>query len=199
MGKLRSTTLILGEGETEFYYFQSLRDVFKGLQFSPDRPKNSSLEELEIAIEKGVSAGYAHIFCVIDMDNKDKEPERSKYAKLKAKYANVIDDSKNGIHCEVEFFETHRCTELFFLYYFRYTAPLYSNQEKLLEDLNKDVPYKKSMEYFRKGLHQYFTKKGGELNKAVDNANLSMKTKAADGRSYSYSELGHLIERLRKL
>jgi hypothetical protein len=27
MGKLKNATLILGEGPTEFYYFNSLRDV----------------------------------------------------------------------------------------------------------------------------------------------------------------------------
>ena len=55
--------------------------------------------------------GYSHIFCIIDMDTKDKEPERSQYQKLKAKYAKPINKPKKGIYCEVEFFETHRCTE----------------------------------------------------------------------------------------
>ena len=32
MGKLRNAALILGEGPTEFYYFKSLCDVFKGLE-----------------------------------------------------------------------------------------------------------------------------------------------------------------------
>ena len=30
-GKLKNTTLILGEGITEWYYIKSLQDVFKGL------------------------------------------------------------------------------------------------------------------------------------------------------------------------
>ena len=58
--------------------------------------------------------GYNHIFCVIDMDTKDQEPERSQYIRLRAKYAKPISKPKKGIYCEVEFFETHRCTELFF-------------------------------------------------------------------------------------
>ena len=60
------------------------------------------------------------------------EPERSQYQKLKAKYAKPIDKPKKGIYCEVEFFETHRCTELFFLYYFRYTSRPYETQEPII-------------------------------------------------------------------
>jgi hypothetical protein len=55
-----------------------------------------------------------HIFCIIDMDNKNKEPERTRYKRLRAKFAKPINKPKKGISCKVEFFETHLCTELFF-------------------------------------------------------------------------------------
>lgn len=113
MGKQRNTILILGEGPTEFFYFKSLCDELKGLTIKPDYPKHTSLKELEHKIEEGVSLGYNHIFCVIDMDTKDREPERSQYARLKKKYASTIDKPKKGIFCKVKFFETHLCTELF--------------------------------------------------------------------------------------
>ena len=135
MGKLRQTALILGEGPTEFFYFKSLCDVFKRLTIKPDYPKHTNIKELEAKIAEGVEIGYNHIFCIIDMDTKDKEPEHSQYHKLKVKYAKPIDKPKKGIYCEVEFFETHRCTELFFLYYFRYTSRPYETQEPLLKDL----------------------------------------------------------------
>lgn len=83
MGKQRNTTLILGEGPTEFFYFKSLCDELKGLTIKPDYPKHTSLKELEHKIEEGISLGYNHIFCVIDMDTKNREPERSQYARLK--------------------------------------------------------------------------------------------------------------------
>lgn len=42
MGRLHKTTLILGEGPTEFFYFKSLNDVFKGLTIKPVyRPEKS--------------------------------------------------------------------------------------------------------------------------------------------------------------
>ena len=135
------------------------------------------------------------------MDTKDKEPERSQYQKLKAKYAKPIDKPKKGIYCKVEFFETHRCTELFFLYYFRYTSRLYDEQEPLLKDLNLCVEYRKTIEFFikTKGLNGYFERNGGCLNKAMANANQSMDEKLKSGRNYTYSELGKLMEELKGL
>lgn len=201
MGKQRQTALILGEGPTEFYYFKSLCDVYKNITIKPDYPKHTSIKELELKIEEGIAVGYSHIFCVIDMDTKDTEPERTQYAKLKAKYAKPINKPKKGIYCSVEFFETHRCTELFFLYYFRYTSRPYADQEALIKDLNRDVAYQKTADFFIKsrGLHSYFVRNGGSLSTAVANAKRSMTEKQEDGRKYTYSELGRCMEKLKKL
>ena len=201
MGKLRQTALILGEGPTEFFYFKSLCDVFKRITIKPDYPKHTNLKELEAKIEEGIALGYNHIFCIIDMDTKDKEPERSQYQRLKVKYANPINKPKKGIYCEVEFFETHRCTELFFLYYFRYTSRPYDDQEMLLKDLNQCVEYRKTIEFFMKskGLHSYFERNGGRLDAAKANANRSMEEKEETGRDYTYSELGRLMKRLEEI
>ena len=201
MGKLRQTALILGEGPTEFFYFKSLCDVFKRLTIKPDYPKHTNIKELEAKIAEGVAMGYSYIFCIIDTDTKDKEPERSQYQKLKAKYAKPIDKPKKGIYCEVDFFETHRCTELFFLYYFRYTSRPYETQEPLLKDLNQCVEYRKTIEFFirTKGLHGYFERNGGSLASATVNADHSIEEKQTSGRVYTFSELGRLMKILKDL
>lgn len=145
--------------------------------------------------------GYSHIFCIIGMDIKDEEPERTQYRKLKAKYARPIDKPRKGIYCKVEFFETHRCTELFFLYDFRYTSRPYDEQELLLKDLNQCVEYRKTINFFikSKGLHSYFEQNGGCFEKAMLNANRSMDEKLSSGRDYTFSELGRLMRKLREL
>lgn len=198
MGRLHKTTLILGEGPTEFFYFKSLNDVFKGLTIKPDYPKHTSIKELELKITDGISMGYDYIFCVIDMDTKDEEPERTQYAKLKEKYDKVIDKPRRDIHCEVKFFETHRCTELFFLYYFKYTSCMYADQNSLLKDLNQQCEYRRTLDFFIKckGLHVYFEKHGGSLEKTVANAERSLNDKNAGMRDHSYSELSLLIHEL---
>lgn len=50
-----------------------------------------------------------------------------------------------------------------------------------------------------KGLHNYFERNGGSLEKAVANANRSVEEKLKDGRDYTYSELGRLMKRLYEL
>ena len=50
-----------------------------------------------------------------------------------------------------------------------------------------------------KGLHAYFDRNGGSLEKAVANANRSMDEKQKDGRGYTYSELGRLMRKLKEL
>ncbi len=145
--------------------------------------------------------GYSHIFCIIDMDTKDKEPERTQYERLKKMFAKPISKPKKGLYSEVKFFETHRCTELFFLYYFRYTSRVYTEQESLLKDLNQSVEYRKTAEFFikSKGLHSYFERNGGSLATAISNADHSMDEKNASGRDYTFSELGRLMEELKGL
>ena len=198
MGKQHKTTLILGEGPTEFFYFKSLNDVFKGLTIKPDYPKHTSIKELELKITDAISMGYDYTYCVIDMDTKDEEPEHSQYARLKKKFGKTIIKPKKGIHCEVKFFETHRCTELFFLYYFKYTSRMYINQDMLLKDLNQRCEYHKTIDFFRKckGLHSYFEKNGGRLDAAIVNAEHSMEEKEVGSRDYTYSELGRMMREL---
>lgn len=117
------------------------------------------------------------------------------------KYAKPINKPKKGIYCKVEFFETHRCTELFFLYYFRFTSRPYETQESLLKDLNQCVVYQKTIDFFvrTKGLHSYFERNGGSLISAISNANCSMNEKQETDRDYTYSELGRLMKLLKKL
>ena len=53
--------------------------------------------------------------------------------------------------------------------------------------------------YFKtKGLHGYFERNDGSLEKAVANSNRSMSEKLKDGRDYTYSELGRLMMELNR-
>ena len=201
MGKQRNTILVIGDGPTEFYYLKSLSDVYRGLAIKPDYPKHTNLKELGSKIEEGIRLGYRYIFCVIDMDNKKAAPASTEYAKLKNKYSQPINRPKKGIYSEVFFFETHLCTELFFLYYFSYTSKPYAAQESLLRDLNVHCEYIKTEEFFRKckGLHSYFEKHGGKLTKAIEYANRSLQDKMKDHRDYTFSELGKMFEKFENI
>ena len=198
MGKLKDAIIILGEGPTEFFYFNSLKDDFPFLQnIEPKTPKHSNINELQKQIEQAVTNGYSKVFCVIDMDNKKNGKEKNDYKKLKDKYLNPIIKPKEGINCEVKFFETERCTELFFLYYFKYTTKQYSCSDDLTVELNELCGYEKTLKFFaRHPLHQHFEKSGGSLAAAIKNAEKSCQTALESGQDYSYSQLGSMIKEL---
>ncbi len=198
---LKHRILVIGEGITEFYYFQSLKDRFPGIQISSSHPNHPNIHDISQEIEKGVKVGYDHIFCAIDMDNKEGregERERHEYEELKRAYSQPIETSDEGMTCNVKFFETHRCIELFFLYYFRYTSKAFLSQDALIKELRKYCKYEKSWKFFRQhgGLHSYFEKRGGSLENAIKHAKQSMKDKEQTGRTQTYSELGELMDLL---
>ncbi|EJX06018.1 hypothetical protein EVA_05875 [gut metagenome] len=90
---------------------------------------------------------------------------------------------------------------MFFLYYYRYTSRPYADQDALLNDLSQEVFYEKTHEFFTKckGLHCYFEREGGTLQNAIQHANRSLEERANSGRSYTYSEIGLLLEKLSTL
>lgn len=201
MGTLKNKVAIIGEGPTEYYYIQSLADDFKGVNIKPDYPRHTNMTDLALKINESIDEGYRYVFCIIDMDTKNVASEMKLYQNLKNKYAKPIIKKKKGIYCEVLFYETHLCTELFFHYYFKYTTQYFANQNELLRALNTLCTYEKSTEFFRKckGLHPYFEKNGGSLENAIINANRFIANKVATGNLYTYSELGQMIEKLKSV
>ena len=67
--------------------------------------------------------------------------------------------------------------------------------------MNQCVEYRKTIDFFikTKGLHGYFERNGGSIEKAVVNANRSIEEMLKSDRDYTYSELGHLVNKLKEL
>lgn len=200
MGKQRNTTIIIGEGPTEFYYLNSLKDEFRILQhIKPDSPKNTSLRELQRSIESSIQMGYSQVFCLIDMDTKKKDAKSmAEYQRLKKKYHNAhIVKKRSGIDCQIHFYETERCTELFFIYYFKYTTQKFQTSDDVETLLNKICGYDKTLKFFRgHPLHQFFEKQGGNFVNAIANANRSLFDVRNGNRDYTYSEIGSMFNDL---
>lgn len=194
---MKETFIIIGEGPTEYFFLNSLKDEFRSMQnISPQYPKYTSMAELELIIKNAIEQGYNHIYCMIDLDNKKEGKDKSDYVNLKKRFhCKHISKPKKGIDCHIEFFETERCTELFFLYYFKYTTKLYNHSNEVEADLSKECGYIKTTDFFRKHpLHQHFTKQGGSIYEAIKNAEMSMET--AEERGYTFSELGRMFKKL---
>jgi hypothetical protein len=154
------------------------------------------MAELELIIKHAIEQGYNHIYCMIDLDNKKEGKDKADYVNLKKRFhGKHISKPKKGIDCHIEFFETERCTELFFLYYFKYTTKLYNHSNEVEADLSKECGYIKTTDFFRiHPLHQHFTKQGGSIYEAIKNAEMSMET--AEERGYTFSELGRMFKKL---
>jgi len=136
------------------------------------------------------------------MDGKDVGVAKLNYLNLKNKYHEKTHGKKrDGIQCRVIFIETERCTELWFLYHFTRSALTrrFANYNELQSELRKYRPaYEKTEKYFRSvgDLHLEITENRepkGSLEKAISNAESSVKTRNSDNRPYTYSEMYKLF------
>lgn len=185
----RKRVAIIGDGKTEFAYIESLKTAFKDrlsvYSLKPRLPKDSSVKELERFIVDNLD--YDKVLCIIDMDTKLKKPkELTDYLELKRRF-------RKKSH--VIFYETHPCTELWFLYHFQYTTAEFGLFEpELKRQLEKKMP-----EYEKKSpfcTHQHIIKCGGNFDTAVENGRRSIDSKKSDNRNYSYSEMVCFFEEI---
>lgn len=203
---MKRTIAIIGEGITEKFYIESLKGLtpFTVLPQALGR-KASSLKKLDDEIKNSIQKGFDEVYCLIDMDGKREGTSKITYNKLKTKYHNKIHGKKKeGIQCKVEFIETERCTELWFLYHFTNTAITreFCNYKELEAELQRYRPhYEKTEKYFRSvsSLHIEMTTKrepNGSLEKALKNARNSVATRDCDSRPHTYCEMFRLFEAL---
>lgn len=198
MAKERDAIMVIGEGETEYYYMASLKNHYPQIEnLQPRLPKHSSLEEMGRMIERAIEMGFTYVYCLIDMDNKSNPTEAKKYRIFKKKYHKRFVNAKKGIDCKVILIESERCTELFFLYYFQYTTAAFSSCEKVMEALHRFCEYEKKIDFFKHHpLHSHFMKHGGDLEQAIANAEKSIESKVSENRKHTYSEIGAMISKL---
>lgn len=193
MAAIRSAEIIIGEGITEKYYFDSLKDILVIKPKTPNPPKQYNMTELEKIIKKCAHEGYTKLHCLIDMDNKLVSPNKEKYQQLKAKFHKK---RVKGTDCEVYFWESHPSIELFFYFYFEQSTAEKSN-EKLKSWLRHKFSYDTSEKYFTKNsLHGTMIRNGGCLKDAIRNAKDSTRLRVDDNYNCSYTELGELLESL---
>ena len=163
----KKSIAIIGEGETEWFYFDSLR-IARRLPFklSPELPSHPDIASMMKTAERCLEQEYDHVVCVVDMDRFHQFPaDMQRYRQLRAsrKFA------------KVEFIETDPCTEFWFLLHFlpglsRHRIESY---DQLLPELRKHIPgYEKSIRFFRRiDLYRYLTEHG-DLERAKANAKI---------------------------
>lgn len=104
--KKRISIAIIGEGETEWFYFESLR-VAKRYPFkvAPALAQHADIGHMVKLVDNFVNEGFDQVFCLLDMDRLLRVPkEMQVYQNARKKY------SRNR-NTKVTFIETNPCTE----------------------------------------------------------------------------------------
>lgn len=192
---IRKSVAIIGEGETEWFYFDTLR-IFHRYPFkmAPDFPSHSDIGHILSLAERYVKEKYDYIVCLIDMDRLKQTPTdwgKYKANKGKRKYKNVI------------FIETYPCTEFWFLLHFlpELSTRAYHSCDDLLPELRKYMPgYEKTKKYFRRNNLYCFLKENGSIENAMKNAEKLCKiVSESPGDTLVYSEIYKVISLLNEL
>lgn len=186
---IKKSIAIIGEGETEWWYFETLRVTCRyKFKVAPDFPQHSDIPHMAKLAEDYVKRETDYVVCLVDMDRLLRVPaEMATYQKLKKK------SSRNVI-----WIETNPCTEFWFLLHFlpQISTKRYETCEDVLLDLRRYMPdYEKTAHYFRKNnLYNYLTEHG-DLRRAIGYAEeLTRLSEATPEDRIAYSQMHKVFE-----
>ena len=184
---VKKSIAIIGEGETEWWYFDALR-IAHHYKFKvvPDFPQHSDIPHMAKLAEDYVKRDTDYVVCLVDMDRLLRVPaEMATYQQLKKK------SSSNVI-----WIETNPCTEFWFLLHFlpQISTKHYETCEDVLMDLQHYMPgYEKTARYFMKNnLYKYLTEHG-DIGRAIGFAKeLTRISETSPEDRIAYSQM-HLV------
>lgn len=176
---------ILGEGETEQYYFTHLKTLL-GFQYivKPRFCRNSSIDEIGRRIRDLIN-DYVFIICVIDLDviNRDSK-EKAKYEKLIHKYNN---------NNKILFCTSFPSIEYWFLLHYKHTNKYFKDSETVENELKKYIKdYEKKEGYLKKTKWVEELLKDNKLETAIERA------KKNTDKIGSYTNMYEVVDVVRK-
>ena len=188
---MKKSIAIIGEGETEWFYFESLRVACRyPFKVAPDFPQHSDIPHIAKLAENKIKSEYDHVVCLVDMDRLLANPtEMTTYRKIRKKSSRRI-----------MWVETNPCTEFWFLLHFLPQTSLrrYASYDDLVPELQRYMPgYEKTKHYFRKNnIHKFLTEHGS-LERAMANASeLCHLSQSSPEDTIAYSEIHKVFELL---
>ena len=186
---VKKSIAIIGEGETEWWYFETLRIACRyKFKVAPDFPQHSDIPHMAKLAADYVKRETDYVVCLVDMDRLLRLPkEMATYQQLKKS------SSRNVI-----WIETNPCTEFWFLLHFlpQLSTKHYETYEDVLPDLQRYMPgYEKTARYFRKNnLYKYLTEHG-DMQRAIGYAEeLTRLSEATPEDKLAYSQMHRVFE-----
>lgn len=197
--KDRKSIAIIGEGEAEWFFIDSLRlSRCYPLRLVPSFPQHTDIGHIRKLILQYVCQGYDYIVCLVNMDRlSKKEAETRKYTKARTEF------SSKRYAGRVMFLESNPCTELWFLLHFITDAPVrhYNDREQLIEELRHYMPgYEETEQYLSRIKIQQYLEKHGDLALAERNAEQLCRIAAQSEDGFmAYSEIYKLFNLLKEI
>lgn len=199
MRSVKKSIAIIGEGETEWFYIDALRQAMRyPFKVAPDFPQHSDIGHIRKLVDSCLAKGYDLVVCLIDMDRiLASTPERKRYESFKKEYA------KRRYGGRVVILETNPCTEFWFLLHFLPAAPIreYASQQEVISELRNHLPgYEKTKRYFIRSrcFQPLFSENAIKL--AISNAeHLYNSIQWDSSHNLAYTQINHLFKLLRDL
>ena len=145
--KLREAIAVVGEGVTEWCYFENLkRKEHLTIHLKPELPSHSGWQAVVSKAKMLLVQEFDKVYCIIDYDTIVAERQIGKYEKL-----------KHGCSPKIVFIENNPCFEIWFLLHFRYSSKPYVNCDSVSLDLKRFIlEYAKTEQYFiRKEMYSF--------------------------------------------
>ena len=186
---------IIGEGITEWHYFNSLRQEKRyTFKLSPELPKHSDYKSIFKKAKALIKEGYDHVFCVLDLDvfKNDK--------KLEERY--IADKNTLQKDKRIKVFETMPCFEYWFLLHFKpFSTRIYSNYDSLQQDIRQYLPrYEKSHQYLKRANMYQTLINEGNIDLAYESSSrLRAEKEDSDNGSFPFTEIDILLDEVDRL
>ncbi|RPH33339.1 MAG: RloB domain-containing protein [Bacteroidales bacterium] len=191
---IKHRVAIVGEGLTEWYYFDNMRQhehfYFK---VEPALPKHSDYKTIISTARKKRDEGHDQVFCVLDLDRiLANETEKKGYFSEK---------SKKIVNKGIEFIESMPCIELWFLLHFinEYSSRIYQNYDQISIPLRNYIPtYNKTEEFLRGNKIYEYLENNGNTENANNYAVRMLSERQLNGNPlFNFTRINELIHKLK--
>ncbi len=185
---------IVGEGETEWFYFNNMRQYERfNFKVEPELPKHSDYKAIIRTARKKRDEGYDLVFCVLDLDRIiTNDTERKGY---------LIEKSKTKSNKDIEFIETMPCIELWFILHFldNYSSRIYLDYKQVSRPLKRYIPdYEKTAKFLKPfRLYEYLIKNGSFESADGYATRLVEEKESSDNPLFNFTQINNLINRLK--
>jgi hypothetical protein len=173
---------VVGEGETEWFYFNDLKDS-ESLKFElkPQLPQHTSYKSIFKKSEQLLKEGFDKVYCVLDLDTVLKDSvQTNRYFSEKQKIVKKYRE-------KLLILESNPCIEYWFLLHYIYTSCSHHSCENILTDLRKYLcNYEKKQKY----LSDIYSKLKDKLETAKIYGEKSIKERERKGDLHcSFTEI----------